>query len=73
MIDVIQVRFLIDRSTDGTYRASCRELGAYVEAPTLPVLESRLSLLAHALLVEPGARQVQMIVRRVFPSRRASA
>ena len=73
MIGVVHVRFVIDRAADGAYSATCRELGAYIEAPTLPVLESRLSLVAHALSTVPGAPPAPVIVRRVFPPTRASA
>ena len=73
MIDVVQVRFVIERAADGTYSATCRELGAYAEAPTLTALESQLTQLARAVLTVPGAPRAPVIVRRVFPSKQASA
>ena len=72
MIDVVQVRFVVERLADGSYRATCPELGARVDAATLPALESSLSRYAQALLAVPGAASVPVIVRRVFPPTRES-
>ena len=73
MTNLVQVRFVVERLADGSYRATCPELGARVDAATLPALESSLSRYAQALLAVPGAPSVPAIVRRVFPPTRESA
>ena len=67
MRDILQIRFEVERESDGSYRATCSELGARVAAPTLPALESKLAAVANALLSVPGADPVPVIIRRVFP------
>jgi hypothetical protein len=69
-VNVFSVKFTIGRSSDGGYRATCAELGAHAEAPTLPELEVKLNVLAKALLDEiadDGARVSKVIVKRIFP------
>lgn len=73
MRDLLQLCFEVTRQPSGSYSATCRELGVRVEAPTLPVFESKLSAVANAVLSEPGADPVAVIVRRVFPPQGALA
>lgn len=73
MRDILQIRFEVERESDGSYSATCRELGTRVVAPTLPALELQLSAVANGLLSVPGTDPVPVIVRRIFPPRRPLA
>ncbi len=70
---ILQVRFEVEREPDGSFSATCRELGARVAAPTLPALESQFAAVANGLLSVPGSAPVPVIVRTVFPPMRPLA
>lgn len=68
---VFQVKFNVARSDGGHYFASCAELSAFAEAPTMRELEERLRVLGRALFEEQGstgpAHRVKIVVRRRVP------
>ena len=73
ILNIMTVRFTIEPSGDGGYIGTCSELGARLEATDLPALEQKMSSFARALVEEPRARQMTVLVHRRFPVDRALA
>ena len=75
-MSVFLVTFNISKAADGRYCASCSELAAFAEAPTLSELEAALRVLAMALLAEATegrAHETNVIITRTFPSLKSAA
>jgi hypothetical protein len=73
LLDILTLRFTVERSADGGYVGSCLELNARLEAADMPKLEQEMSSFARALGGESAASPPMVLIRRRFPAARAVA
>jgi hypothetical protein len=73
MVNVLTIRFTIERIPGGGYKATCTELGACLQAGTLPELEINVSDYVKAIVEEYGIDGSRLLIRRSMPPGHAKA
>jgi hypothetical protein len=70
MLNIMTVRFMVERDPQAGYVGSCSELGVRLAAANLATLEQKMISFARSLVEEPGVPSTAVLVHRHFAESR---